>query len=110
MLRDEHGVPGLPGRRLHPRGDIHGVADHRKLEPPGAADVTGDDAAGVETDADQELAAVFLGDGAFDLEGRGQCLVGVIGLAAGSAEDGEQAIADELVDVTAVLVDDRHGG
>ncbi len=43
-----------------------------------------------------------------DLDRGGQRLVGMIGLAPRGAEHGQQAVADELVDAAAVVVDDRH--
>src|SRR2546423_13179064 len=42
------------GLRLESLGDVHGVADHRVLESPAAADRTGDHGSGVQSDPDAE--------------------------------------------------------
>ena len=62
--------------------------------------------AGVDADADEQLGA---GDvhRAHDLEARRDGAVGVVGVALRRAEDREQAVAHELVDVAAVP---RHRG
>src|SRR4051794_28935676 len=67
VLADEDDVPGDACRRLDPRGDVDGVADHRELEAAGAADVPHDHRAGVQTDADRQRAGELVVDGALDL-------------------------------------------
>ncbi len=103
-LGDQHGVSRHPGRSFDPGGDVDRVADHRELEPSAPADVARDHGAGIEPDAERHL---IDGRGG-DLQGGRQSLVGVIGLAPRRAENGEQTVTDELVDMAAMSVDDRH--
>src|SRR5690606_13890177 len=39
---------------LQARGDVHAIADHRIVEPAERTDVAGDDARGVDADAERE--------------------------------------------------------
>ncbi len=104
-LGEQDRVAGLPGGGLDPRGHVDGIADHAELEPARPAHVPGDHRARVQADAElQPLRGVELAD---DLQRCGERLVGVILLAAGSAEHRQQAVADELVDPAAVVMDDR---
>src|SRR5205823_4409305 len=99
LLADEDHVARLPRRGFDPRGDVDGVADHAELESSGASDVACDDAARVEPDPHGELRAELVLDGRGDAQRCSECRVGVIGTPARRAEDREQTVADELVDV-----------
>src|SRR5919198_4891882 len=101
-LRDQDCVPRLTGRCLDAGGGVDGIADHAELKSPRAPDIPGHNGSGVEADPDLELALELLRYRALDLERRRERLVGVIGLAPRRAEYGEQAIADELIDVAIV--------
>src|SRR5205823_5147413 len=103
VLADEDRVASLAGRGFDAGGDVDRVADDAELEPPGAADVAGHHGPGVEADADPKLVAELLAHRRGDLAGRGQRVIGVVNLAPGGVEDGEQAVADELVDVPMML-------
>src|SRR2546430_392634 len=54
---DQPAAAGAAGGGLAARGDVDRVADGAEVEPPGAADRAGDDAAGVDPDADLQLGA-----------------------------------------------------
>src|SRR5690606_6107091 len=101
-------VAGLARRGLDASGDVDRIPDHAELQATSATDASGNDRAGVEADADAELAAELLLDGALDFECGQQCAVSMVGTSAQDAERCQQAVADELVDVTATPVDDRH--
>src|SRR5439155_13114451 len=98
--------------RGQPRGEVHRVADHRVLHVSGAADVGADHRPGGDADADLQLAR--LGEAAgpvharyFGLE-RDRAAAGaggVVGLIDRAVEDDDHRVADELVQVTVVLVD-----
>ena len=110
-LGDQQVGVGLAGQLLDPRGGVDGVADHREVDAPAAADGAGDDLAGVDADADlQPRRPVGEFTSSTMHARRLDRALGVVGLALGRAEHGDQPVADELVDVAAVLVDARHGG
>ena len=106
-LGDQNVVARLARHVLDPRRRVDGIADHRELEVPAAADCPRDDGSRVDTDADAQHLAVGAAHDPRDLERRGRGAVGVIGQVHGGAEDAEQAVADVLVGVPAVL--DDHG-
>src|SRR5436305_10642961 len=98
-------VARLAGRCLDSSRDVDRVADHAELEPPIAAYVPRDDGAGVEAQSDLQRPGIARADDVLDLERGGQGLVGVVGLTTWSAEHGQQPVADELVDPSAVGMD-----
>ena len=103
LAGDQDRVVGLAGMGLDPGGDVDGVADDREVEPAGAADRARDHVAAVDADPDPQLAGrAALVDGRADLAGGAHRPVGVVGERLGGAEDGDQAVALELVDVAAV--------
>jgi len=107
---DQHLVVELAGRRLDPGGDVDGVADDAEVEPAGAADRPGDHGAGVDADPDAEQIAVTVVDALGDPNRGANSTVRVVVEPLRRPEDGQQAVADELVDVSAVVGDDRHHG
>src|SRR5205823_5398811 len=107
VLADQHDISGGACRRLDPCGYVDGVADDAELQSAAAPNVASDDGPRVEADANAELAGEFLLDGGRHLEGGCERLSGMVVLSARGAEDGEQAVADELIDVAAVRVDHR---
>src|SRR5829696_5893169 len=108
LVGQEDAIPGVARRRLGSRGDVDRVADHAEVEPSGAAHVPGHHRARAQPDRHLDLAAELLLRRVAERERRGQGAVRVAPLAARGAEHREQPVADELVDVAAVLVHDRH--
>ena len=75
---------------------------------PAAADGSGDHHAGVDPDADPKLPAESLGDEAVNQHSGGHRGVGMIGEVVRGAEDGQRAVAEELVDMPTGIDDGRH--
>ena len=116
--RDSQGVDGLVGEQdrvagglgelLDAGGDVDGVTDQGELELASAADGSGDHHTGVDPDADPKRAAESLGDETVNQHRGGHRGVGMIGEVVRGAEDGQRAVAEELVDVPTGVDDGRH--
>ena len=108
--RDDGGaVVGVAREGLDAGGDVYAVADDRVVEAAGGADVAGDDAGGVDADADGEGRSALGGEfgvegfqGGFHREGGGEGAVGVVAVGHRGAEEGHDRVADKLVDDAAV--------
>ena len=107
-LRDEHDVTGLAGHLLDAGGGVDGVADHRELDPPAAADRAGHHRARVHPDPDLEPALVVAANRARRRPARRDRALGVIGEQVRGPEHGQQPVADELVRVAAVPREDGN--
>ena len=96
--------------RLDPRGRVDGVTDHGEVEPAAAADVAGHapcpSAIPIPISSSPPSRSRAH---AVDLERGLERASAWSRSAPGSAEHGQQAVADELVDVAAVRGDHRHG-
>ena len=108
---DEH-RPGI-GSGLQPRGDVHRVAERGELDPGAGADLPHHDRAGRRSDPDAEtlgtpaaahLASVLLhlGD---DAEGTENRPLGVVLARRRRAEEGEDSVTGEILDVAAERLD-----
>ena len=101
------------GRGLQPRRDVHRVAERGVLDPRAGADLPHDDRSGRRSDPDAEalgtptaayLAGILLhlGDDAQRAENRS---LGVVLPRGRRAEEGENAVAREILDVAAERLD-----
>ena len=106
---DGGAVVGVARKGFDAGGDVHAVADDGVIEAAGGADVPGDDAGGVDADADAEGGFAFGGEfgveggeGFFHREGGGEGAVGVVALGYGSAEQRHDRVADVFIDDPAV--------
>src|ERR1700687_339391 len=113
---EQLGDQDLPaaGPRAEARGGGDRGADDRVLQPLGAADVAGEDFAGIEADADGDRPPALTaplgvepGDPALHGDRRLDCPVGVIAASQGRPPERHHRVADELVERPAVLED--HG-
>src|SRR4051794_16381361 len=107
-LRAQDPVAGLLGELLHAGGHVDRIADQRELQLGAAADGPGEHAPAVDADADPDVAVERLSDAAVDLARGGQGAVGMVGVVLGHAEDAEQSVADELVRMSAVVLQHGH--
>src|SRR3977135_2603590 len=87
------------GELLDAGSDVDGVADKGELELACAADGAGDHLTGVDPDADPKPAAESRGDKAMNQHSGGHRGVGIVREVVGGAEDGQSAVAQELVDM-----------
>ena len=111
----------LAGERFEARGHVYDIADHRVFEVERGPHVAGDHSAAVQADSHAHLRTGFCQlldatDDGLCGAGRGQS---VVGKRFGSAEDGQESVAGELVDGAAFgehcrylnivqLVEERH--
>ncbi len=93
------------GGSLQPRGDVDRIAGH---ERPALGRLAGDDLAGIDPDADREVARVAA-DRVTQLGRRADGPQGVVLVHDRHPEDGHDRIADELLDRPAVGLDDGAG-
>ena len=101
-------VAGGLGELLDAGRDVDGVADQSELELACAANGSGDHWTGVDPDADPKFAVGSLGDEAVDESSGAYRRIGVIRKIIRCAEDGQRAIAEELVDMPTSVHDGRH--
>ena len=108
LLGEQDRVAGGLGELLDAGGDVDGVADQGELQLASAADGAGDHHTGVDADADPKLATESLGDQAVNQHSGVQRRIGMIRKVVRSAEDGQRAVAEELVDMPTGIDDGRH--
>src|SRR5207253_7434217 len=99
---DQEVLVEVARRRLNAGGDVDGVADDRVVEAPRAADRPGHHGPAVDPHPDPELGLAAAVDRVDELAARADGPLGVVRVVLGRAEDRDQAVADELVDVAAV--------
>ena len=107
-LGDEDVVAGLARDALDARRGVHHVADDRELQTPAAADGARDDRPRVHADADGERVPEALAHDRGDLARGRHAPLGMPAERLGSAEHGQQPVADVLVDVAAVVLEHGH--
>ena len=108
LLGEQDRVTGGLGELFDAGSDVDGVADQGELQLASAADGSGDHHTGVDPDADPKLPAESLGDESVNQHSGGHRGVGMIREIVRGAEDGQRAVAEELVDVPTGVDDGRH--
>ena len=107
-LGRKHRLTEITRRVLDPGSDIHGIADHTEFSEAPTADRAAEDESGVDSDTDPAPGAELRLDRSGDSARRGESAVSVVGDRVGSAEDGEQAVAEQFVHAPPMAFDDRH--
>ena len=104
------------GQLLEARGDVRGVANRGVVHRQVRADVADDDRAGVDPHADGQVDAVLLAESgallveaAADAQGRQDGATGVILVRDRRPEEGEEAVATEVVEGAAVPLNFAEG-
>ena len=108
LVGEKDSVAGGFGELLDACCHVDGVTDEGELKLAAAADGAGDHRAGVDPDADSKLPAESLGDTAVNQHRGADSGVGMLREVVGGAEDGQRAVAEELVDMPTRVDDGRH--
>ena len=107
-MGEKDGVAGGLGELLDAGSHVRRVADQAELQMSSAANGASDHHTGVDPDADPKLTAESLGDEAVNQHSGAHRGIGMIGEIVRSAEDGQRAVAEELVDVPSGVDDGWH--
>src|SRR5689334_13323624 len=109
---DDGGAVALVGA-FQPAGDVHGIADHRVVQPNLRTDIADQHVAGIDADADFYFLAMVIDETrllhrTLASERRAAAIDGVVGIGRRRAPERHHGIADELVDGAAAALDLRR--